>query len=905
MSLFVNKANRCSDDLAPASDPKSRSERWGETIKKIDDSFAKSLQKDANQMSLVQLRRPRDAAPAAPSDDYSSVLTAPGVLPRDTSVAVRPQHYISRRSLREWIQLQKTLHAGDVAKTKRYFERCVGILHSLVLKMIVTVMINGKAGLEVTTDPKLISVDNLVVTQSLEEGESLHFVIDSDMVGLPANDVDMKYKYGAMKALGTVAYELMMRGSGPPIMAFLPSTITNSDGTSELLLSLNETSTRGNEGKTKRQRPAGRMQGMLPSAMIDAEVPYPLCRFVVDLLGGECSDGSLFRSDNSFDSFSDVLGDLEQMMKNPEAFIHLGVRDQWKLAFGEKMHGREAEKGKLLEVASRITGVTSNDALLEALVLVHSDDKQQIVLFDRIVHSEPLSVMAGAFDEFLFHCVGNSRQFRIKTNLKKLMEPEDIAILAKHVPCLVNYVDSPLQHIHEFQVNKEQIHQLFGKLIKVLSAAGPVVLFADDLQWADATSIDLFLALSKASEPNLSSDGCAERQPKTLLIGSYRDNEVQDNKQLQEMLDQLKTTKSVQVTEIPVGGFDGGTLNAIVSESLCLPLRRTKPLTEIILQKTDGIIIHIIEFIGRLTMERILCHSFVKGWEWDSEVIESCPISESVAELFTFKLRTLSDKALMGLQICSVFGIYVDQRIINFIQGYDGERSANISVGLHAATELGLIEAAGSPNDFRFAHDLILQPLAPLDVYLSNEDLLLKKDELDPISYESIILLELTKWFVMRHMEKANEMADLGKESFKMKRMALFYVNFDLYAGMIACYFARQTGDSSQLEEVQKICNQLDHLRNYSKWNMEHKYHLLKAEYHYSNGENGKAIESYQKAINAAKEHKFVHEMAIGCELAGYFYKEQGDEVKAGEMFNQAREAYIEWGAIEKGKMLT
>jgi tetratricopeptide (TPR) repeat protein len=197
------------------------------------------------------------------------------------------------------------------------------------------------------------------------------------------------------------------------------------------------------------------------------------------------------------------------------------------------------------------------------------------------------------------------------------------------------------------------------------------------------------------------------------------------------------------------------------------------------------------------------------------------------------------------------------------------------------------------------------QPLAPLDVYLSNEDLLLKKDELDPISYESIILLELTKWFVMRHMEKAKEMADLGKESFKMKRMALFYVNFDLYAGMIACYFARQTGDTSQLEEVQKICNQLDHLRNYSKWNMEHKYHLLKAEYHYSNGENGKAIESYQKAINAAKEHKFVHEMAIGCELAGYFYKEQGDEVKAGEMFNQARKAYIEWVAIEKGKMFT
>jgi ATP-dependent RNA helicase DDX31/DBP7 len=107
-------------------------------------------------------------------------------------------------------------------------------------------------------------------------------------------------------------------------------------------------------------------------------------------------------------------------------------------------------------------------------------------------------------------------------------------------------------------------------------------------------------------------------------------------------------------------------------------------------------------------MERILCHSFVKGWEWDSEVIESCPISESVAELFTFKLKTLSEEALMGLQICSVFG-NVDHRIINFIQGYDGENSVNICLGLQAATELGLIEAAGSPNRFKFVHDLILQ----------------------------------------------------------------------------------------------------------------------------------------------------------------------------------------------------
>jgi hypothetical protein len=99
------------------------------------------------------------------------------------------------------------------------------------------------------------------------------------------------------------------------------------------------------------------------------------------------------------------------------------------------------------------------------------------------------------------------------------------------------------------------------------------------------------------------------------------------------------------------------------------------------------------------------------------------------------------------------------------------------------------------------------QPLAPLDVYLSNDDLLTKKDEMEPLCYEWQILLALIKHLVMRDMEKAKEMADLGKATFKMKTLALFYVDFDLYAGLTACYFARHNGDNSQLEEVQKTCN--------------------------------------------------------------------------------------------------
>ena len=194
-----------------------------------------------------------------------------------------------------------------------------------------------------------------------------------------------------------------------------------------------------------------------------------------------------------------------------------------------------------------------------------------------------------------------------------------------------------------------------------------------------------------------------------MLIGSYRDNEVDGDHQLAQMIQQLKSSNSVEVTEISVCGFDRETLNQIVSESVCLPLRITNSLSEIILQKTDGIVIHMIEFIERLTIDRILRHSFVKGWEWDSEAIEGCPISESVAELFTFKLKMLPTDVLRALQICSMFGIQMEKRIIDHVHDFDENESLDIHAGLEVALQMGLVEIAGTTHAFKFAHDIIAQ----------------------------------------------------------------------------------------------------------------------------------------------------------------------------------------------------
>ena len=72
-------------------------------------------------------------------------------------------------------------------------------------------------------------------------------------------------------------------------------------------------------------------------------------------------------------------------------------------------------------------------------------------------------------------------------------------------------------------------------------------------------------------------------------------------------------------------------------------------------------------------------------------------LSQSVAELFTFKLKQLPSDAVMGLQIFSIFGTYIDMRVISLL------------AALEAALKLGLVETTGASKAFQFAHDLITQ----------------------------------------------------------------------------------------------------------------------------------------------------------------------------------------------------
>jgi hypothetical protein len=467
--------------------------------------------------------------------------------------------------------------------------------------MVVTVEKNGDLEMQVTCHPKLVTTQNILIAQ-LENGESPVF-IETESEDCSSLD-SLVTKYEALKALGVVAYELLMIGDGPPVSSFLSA----SESSCQLHLSIEDT-TSYEADQTKRRKALNRGQSGITAVMSNAGVPYPLCRFVVDLLGGE--DGLMFRRDDSFHSFSDVIIDLEQFLEHPDEFIHLSLQDRWKLSFDKQMHGREEEKKIILNAATRSASTSRHHK--QQLVIVAGKPgvgKSRLVLetmknledqgwvtmtckFDRIVHSEPLSIIAYAFNELLERCLPNSMHFQhIQRHLKS---SEDIFVLVKHIPSLNKYMDAPILPL-DLEVTEDQIHFLFRKLLKAIAAAAPIAFFADDLQWSGTASLNLFLALSKANDPDFSTDSLvANTQTPVLLIGSYRDNEEDLNDDMMQKLNEIERSSSIEMSKIVVGGFDQDTLNHIVSESLCLPQRKTKALSEIILQKTAGVPIHIIE----------------------------------------------------------------------------------------------------------------------------------------------------------------------------------------------------------------------------------------------------------------------------------------------------------------------
>jgi predicted ATPase/serine phosphatase RsbU (regulator of sigma subunit)/tRNA A-37 threonylcarbamoyl transferase component Bud32 len=195
----------------------------------------------------------------------------------------------------------------------------------------------------------------------------------------------------------------------------------------------------------------------------------------------------------------------------------------------------------------------------------------------------------------------------------------------------------PAESQARFELTFRQFLQVFAR------SEHPLVLFLDDLQWADAASLRLVRQLVPSSSH-------------LLVIGAYRDGDAALAQPLRSAAEELRKT-GVPIEEVTLGPLGLDHVVALLGDTLRLDAAATRPLAEVLLRKTDGNPFFLHQFLSALGDQRLLAFDRERGrWTWDDAKIEAAVASDNVVDLLVARLRRLSDVAREVLTLGACIG---------------------------------------------------------------------------------------------------------------------------------------------------------------------------------------------------------------------------------------------------------
>lgn len=214
----------------------------------------------------------------------------------------------------------------------------------------------------------------------------------------------------------------------------------------------------------------------------------------------------------------------------------------------------------------------------------------------------------------------------------------------------------------------------------------PLVIFLDDLQWADQASLKLIKSLM-----------IQQTIQSLFLIGTYRNNEVKEGHPLSLLQKELQEER-IEVQHILLQPLTIEAINSLLVHTFKSDLIKTHDLAKLILEKTQGNPFFINEFLGFLyTEELINFDSQIGCWIWDIEKIKTVPITNNVVELIASKIQKLSESTQKVIRIASCIGNTFDLNTLSIVAQKTPKET---NKDLLEAIQEGLIIPLG--NEYKF-----------------------------------------------------------------------------------------------------------------------------------------------------------------------------------------------------------
>ncbi|NER02566.1 MAG: AAA family ATPase, partial [Okeania sp. SIO3C4] len=193
---------------------------------------------------------------------------------------------------------------------------------------------------------------------------------------------------------------------------------------------------------------------------------------------------------------------------------------------------------------------------------------------------------------------------------------------------------------------QNRFNLLFQKFIQVFATEShPLVIFIDDLQWADTASLKLMQLLMERGETGY-----------LLLLGAYRDNEVFAAHPLMLSLDEIAKSGATlnTITLSPLSKTD---LNYLVTDTLSCEKELALPLTELVYEKTKGNPFFATQFLKGLYDDGWISFNFDVGyWQCDMTRVRELTLTDDVVEFMATRLQKLPKATQEILKLAACIG---------------------------------------------------------------------------------------------------------------------------------------------------------------------------------------------------------------------------------------------------------
>lgn len=314
--------------------------------------------------------------------------------------------------------------------------------------------------------------------------------------------------------------------------------------------------------------------------------------------------------------------------------------------------------------------------------------------YDQFRKDVPFSALITAFNQLVGQILAEDEQ-RIqgwKTRLSEALGANAgvVTAILPHLKLILGEVPE-VQELDGKEL-KHRFHLTFHNFIRACCVPGrPLVIFLDDLQWADSASRSLLQTFLSENEAT-----------SLLVVGAYRDNQVQAGHPILQLFRDLEETK-LAIDKIFLTRLNQTDIKNLLVDSFRAKPTDCESLAQLVFSKTEGNPFFVTQFLKNLHERHLLRFGIEHGWHWDIEELKKQEVTSNVLDLLRDKIFQLPEETRSLLTLASCFGNYFRvEELKTYNQKTDSE---NVAL-LEPAARNGLINAADS-GAFKFIHDRV------------------------------------------------------------------------------------------------------------------------------------------------------------------------------------------------------